>query len=305
MNIRFSALRNAVTSKAGRQILQLQKHSPVILFSAGVIGVVAAAVMASRATLKLDGVLTEHQETTAKMQFNAEHLVDYTEDMHRHDKMVLLAHTSGKITKLYAPGVAVGLLSICALTGSHIILNRRNLSLTAAYAALDRGFQSYRERVVKELGHDKDDEFKHGYEERTVAVDTKDGTTTETIRTAGPGSKSPYSRYFDEGASEWKRDAEDNRIFLQYQQNYWNDYLQAHGHVFLNQIYKALGLEPSRAGQSVGWALGEGRDNYISFGVFDRMHDYKVRDFVNLRERSILLDFNVDGPILGLISREY
>jgi hypothetical protein len=305
MNLKLSALRNAVTSKAGRQILQLQKHSPVILFGAGVVGVVTAAVLASRATLKLDGVLTEHQETAEKMRDLCEVVQGYEEKDYKHDKVVLLARTSGRIAKLYAPGVAVGLLSICALTGSHVILTRRNLSLTAAYAALDRGFQSYRERVIGELGHDKDDEFKHGYEERTVAVDTKDGTTTETIRTAGPGSRSPYSRYFDEGASEWKRDAEDNRIFLQYQQNYWNDYLQAHGHVFLNQIYKALGLEPSRAGQSVGWALGEGRDNYISFGVFDRMHDYKVRDFVNLRERSILLDFNVDGPILGLISREY
>ena len=62
----------------------------------------------------------------------------------------------------------------------------------------------------------------------------------------------------------------------------------------VKQAKDALGLERSPAGQVVGWTLdGEG-DGFISFGLYDGKN---VQDFINGREASILLDFNVDGPI--------
>ena len=48
---------NKISTKIGRQILLGRKNSPTILFAAGVVGVVATTVMASRATLKLEDVL--------------------------------------------------------------------------------------------------------------------------------------------------------------------------------------------------------------------------------------------------------
>ena len=51
-------IRNALTSKVGRQILTARKHSPAILFVAGTVGIVATVVVASRATLKSDEVLS-------------------------------------------------------------------------------------------------------------------------------------------------------------------------------------------------------------------------------------------------------
>jgi hypothetical protein len=304
MHAKIQALSNAITSRAGRQILKVQSKSPAILFAAGVVGVVGTVVLACRATLKLDDVFTEHQETQLKMEFAAENIVDYTEEMHQRDKLVLLAKTSGRIAKLYLPTVAVGLVSICALTGSHIILSRRNLGLTAAYAALDKGFRQYRERVVNELGKDKDDEFRYGFQTREVAEDTDTGVVVKTVRSYGKDEPSVYAKIFDEGCLPWEKSSESNRIFLQCQQNYFNQRLQAKGHVFLNEVYRALGIPETKAGQSVGWALGKGRDNYISFGIFEGLDDERIRAFVNGNERSVLLDFNVDGPILGVLEQE-
>ena len=62
-----------------------------------------------------------------------------------------------------------------------------------------------------------------------------------------------------------------------------------------------LGMARSKAGQVVGWIYDEKNpmgDNYVDFGIYD-LHDDAKRRFVNGYERSILLDFNVDGNILG------
>jgi hypothetical protein len=63
-----------------------------------------------------------------------------------------------------------------------------------------------------------------------------------------------------------------------------------------------LGIDRSKAGSVVGWVItkeGTG-DNFIDFGVFDGDNP-RARDFVNGREGSILLDFNVDGVIYDKI----
>ena len=64
-----------------------------------------------------------------------------------------------------------------------------------------------------------------------------------------------------------------------------------------------LGIPKTAAGQVVGWVYDEKYpvgDNFVDFGMYD-LYNEKARDFVNGRERVILLDFNVDGNILDFI----
>jgi hypothetical protein len=112
----------------------------------------------------------------------------------------------------------------------------------------------------------------------------------------GDGAPSQYAKFFDELCGPHQRDPEINRIFLQSQQAYFNQRLQVDGYVFLNDVYQALGIPKTKAGQIVGWKIGKG-DNYVDFGIFDNVANPHVREFVNGREYSILLDFNVDGVI--------
>ena len=89
-------------------------------------------------------------------------------------------------------------------------------------------------------------------------------------------------------------------LFLRTQQNYANDLLKARGHLFLNEVYSMLGIPHTSAGAIVWWTIGAGGDNYVDFGIFTR-DSQVVREFVNGYERSILLDFNVDGVIWDMI----
>ena len=43
----FSDIKDLATSKVARQVLQTQKHSPKILFAAGVVGVATTVVLAA------------------------------------------------------------------------------------------------------------------------------------------------------------------------------------------------------------------------------------------------------------------
>lgn len=302
MNIdgKLKLAKNFVTSKAGRQLLKTQKHSPVILFSAGVIGVVATTVLASKATLKLDAVISEHEKKISEAEeLLASHHDNYSATDFTKDSAVLKVRFVKDVVKLYAPAIGLGMLSIGCLTGSHVVLTRRNASLVAAYAALDKGFNEYRQRVTELVGEDKEKELRYGSESREVAVDTDKGVKIENMTTVGPNGASIYARFFDQLCPNWSPQPEYNLVFLRAQQQYANDMLHARGHIFLNEIYDMLGIERTKAGAVVGWVKGNA-DNYVDFGIFDGDNP-RARDFVNGREGAILLDFNVDGVVYDLI----
>lgn len=112
---------------------------------------------------------------------------------------------------------------------------------------------------------------------------------------------SQYARIFDETCSGWTKDAEFNRMFLLQVQHYANEKLKARGYLFLNDVYEMLGIPKSKAGQIVGWIYSEDNkngDNYVDFGIYKT--DRNAR-FVNGYEKSVLLDFNVDGAIIDKI----
>jgi hypothetical protein len=179
------------------------------------------------------------------------------------------------------------------------------VALAAAYVAVDTGFRAYRSRVVDRFGEAVDKELRYNVhsekvEEKIVDENGKEKKVKKTIDVMGPEDVSGYARFFDDGCDGWTKDPEYNLMFLKKQQRYANDKLQSQGYFFLNDVYDMLGIPRSSAGQVVGWIYDEKNpcgDNYIDFGIYDCSRE-KARDFVNGYERTILLDFNVDGPIL-------
>lgn len=298
----LNTIKNVVTRGIHTNKLIMQKNSPAIMFGTGIVGVVATTVLASKATLHLDELLVDSEFT--RHEINSMIHDDYSDKDRKRDHMVLSVQTAQKVLRLYAPTIAVGTVSILLLTRSHVMLTNRNNALVAAYAALDRGFKEYRQRVTDAYGEEKEYELRHGklmtekYSEVTM---NKDGEITTKEATQKVRSHpSVYSVYFDEASSSWSRDPEYNKIFLMAQQNYANNILHTRGHLFLNEVYYSLGLPHTKAGAVVGWVRGNG-DDFVDFGIFEGGD--RARRFVNMDERTILLDFNVDGVIYDKLGK--
>lgn len=294
-------LPDVITSKAGRSVLVTKKHSPVILFGAGVIGFGVTVILACRATLKVDEVLQEaHQKLELSKDLKHE---DYSEVARKKDIAVIRVTTAVDITKLYGPAVMVGLASVCALTGSHIVLTNRVAGLTAAYAALDRGFKEYRGRVIGELGVEKDQKFRYGTVMKEVIDEDENGHVVSAIEVADPKDDDVYGRLWDSITSKsWSDRSDYNEMRLRALQRYANDKLNHQGHLFLNEVYDMLGLSRSRAGAVVGWVRNNkrGGDNYVDFNIF-KDDAFVGERFVNGVQVGVWLDFNVDGIVYDLL----
>lgn len=280
---------------------KLSKHSPRILFVAGTVGVVAAGVLACRSTLKLSGVLHDLEIETELMEAQGREAVNdptrkYTERQFKKDQTLLYTRHAFEITKLYAPAIGLGLVSIACLTKSHTLLSSRNANLTLAYAATEKALRDYRGRVAAEFGDEKEREVYFAAEDHTIVEDTDKGPKKVTVKR--PTEVGLYARFYDEFARNWQPDAEDNRIFIVNQERWANDKLQSQGYLFLNDVYKMLGLDISPVGQQVGWTLDGTGDGFVDFHLYDEKRN---ANFINGYENSVLLDFNVDGPILDKI----
>ena len=316
--MKLTKLTNSLAKVTGRAGLTVKKYSPEILLVVGITSAVGSTILACRATLKVDEVKKTHQDKVDQINDCWEKVKDgeipldeYSEKDHKKDLTVVYTQTAVDYIKLYGPAVTLGALSIVALVGGHGIMKKRNVALVAAYKAVEEGFNAYRQRVRDEYGEDTDYMFKNGLKAETVTETEvgEDGESHKVKKTkfsAIDGSTpSVYARFFDESCRQWSKTPEYNLMFLNAQQEYFNTILISKGHVFLNEVYDALGIPRTQAGTMVGWVMrkdGKG-DNKIDFGIYNGDSE-RAGAFVNGYERSILLDFNVDGVIYDLFTSE-
>lgn len=303
----------SMTRTFNRVGMKFKKHSPEILLAAGIAGAVTSAVMACKATLKVNEVLEPSKIHVDKIHEAVEKGVteggvEYSVEDSKKDLVAVYAQTGVKLVKLYAPAVTLGALSITSILTSNNIIRKRNVALAAAYTAVDTGFKEYRGRVLDRFGKNVDRELLYNIkaqevEETVVDEKGKEKTIKTTVHVADPNATSPYAKFFDDGCKGWDKDPEYNLLTLRTAQNYANDKLRAQGYLYLNEVYDLLGIPRTKAGQVVGWVYDEKNpvgDNFVDFGIYD-LNNEKARDFVNGYERTILLDFNVDGNIWDLM----
>lgn len=302
---------NEIVSKMSRTVskigFQLKKHSPEILVVAGVAGTVVSAVMACKATTKISEILDESKDTIDSIHAvseNEEMAERYSEEDGKKDLMIVYAQTGLKLAKLYAPAVILGGLSIASILASNNILRKRNIAIAAAYTAIDKSFKEYRGRVVDRFGKDVDYELKYNIKakeiEETVVDDNgKKKKVKKTVGVVDVNEPSDYAKYFTSDNPYWEDSPEYNELFLKSRENYATDMLRASGHLSLNEVYKMLGFEGTKAGMVVGWVYDAENpigDNFVDFSI--RKVHIETDDGV---KPAYALDFNVDGNIYDMM----
>ena len=305
--------KNEIVKKAssalGKVNIKLRKHIPELLIAAGVVGTVVSTVLACKATTKLSTILDESKgniETIHKCENDKEMEERYSQEDAKKDLAIVYIQTGVKIAKLYAPAVVLGTISIAGIVASNNILRKRNVALAAAYATVDKSFKEYRSRVVERFGADVDKELRYNIKAKKIEEMIKDPESGKekksktTVNVAAP-TVDDYARFFDKTCRHYEENMNYNLMLLRSQQQLANDKLVADGFLFLSDVYDMLGITRTKMSQSVGWIYkpdgNSNGDNFVDFGVMVVKRETEDGGY----EDAILMNFNVDGPILDLI----
>ena len=277
----------SITNALGRGVLQVQKHSPLLLTVGGIAALVTAGVLAAKATLKLEETLDRGNDR-----------IEHSKATHEDGKAVTTVYVTNvvEVVKLYGPSGTLVVVGIILTLSGHRILNRRNAALVVAYKGLETAFSNYRDRVKDKYGDAVDEEFRYGL--RTNEVVGSDGKKTKEVVASEPGGGA-FLFDFGPNNENWVGNYEHNLFFLRGHQNMLNDLLRARGHVFLSEALDAVGIARTPASAVTGWIYdpkherndGVPRDDYIDFGIKDL---WDTNGY-------ILLNFNVEGTMFDKI----
>lgn len=303
-----------VTRAASKCGYKLKKASPTIMIVGAAIGGVTATVLACKATIKAQDIMTEHYAQVESIHTAKKQIEDGTVQLSEGDITTTYVQTGLKLAKVYAPAVTLGAVSLGCMFGSHHIMSKRNASLTAAYIALDKAFEEYKSRVSDRFGSRVQEELEHNI--KAVELESKSTNeqgveeTIKEYKDIAMQHTSPYTCIFDETVDTWQPDNMLNRNYLFLMEQAANKRLRTQGHLFLNDVLASLGTHggvtlKTPEGQIVGWIYDPNdptRQNHVDFGVTNYVEgDEALNSFINGGERSVMLRFNCDGPIIDKI----
>lgn len=217
----------------------LKKHSPALFTAVGIIGLGATAVLAYKSRDKVEAVIEDIEEAR-----------ELNEEI---DKVTV---AKGIAEAVYLP-VVVGIASAACLVLSHKIQNGRITAL-AGVVAVQQARNIAMESKYKEV---------HGEEayKQFVAPVTRE----EEITTDGKGKeKKTYKMVkeeLDKSIGQWYEDSSEyasddfeyNMTVIESVNANMQAKLWARGHLLLNEVRDALGLERIRNGALVGWSTGD------------------------------------------------
>ncbi len=221
-------------------------NSTTILSGVAVIGVIATAVLAVKATPKAcEAVAQAEDDKEYKRAADAEEAI-------RRDGDPLTVKETVKVAwKFYIPAGIAGCCTIACIVGSNQIGLRRNAAMLGAYTLMDRAFHEYKEEVVKQIGENKNQKI-----EEQVLHDRMDRQPISSAKVVvtGDGEQDCYDpitdRYFRSDANK-----------IRWAANEINRRILGGGEMYVDhdQFYELLGIPGCLAGEILGWNI----DNLI------------------------------------------
>jgi hypothetical protein len=217
------------------------KHSPEILTGLGIAGMVAAGILAVRATPKALILLEERKNGE-----NADALKP--------------VETVKTVWRCYLPSVLTAGAAAACLIGASSVNLRRNAALSAAFTLSESTLRAYQKRVIETVGEKK---------ERTV----RDAAAKEKIEAAPIGGREVFitkkgdTLCFDPVSGRYFKSDID---LLKRVENELNRRMRDELYISLNEFYGEIGLSGIKLGEDLGWKIDWGYiDLYFSAQLAD------------------------------------
>lgn len=237
----------------------LKHASPTLLTILSVVGVIATAVLSSKATREYDYICKESEEPMT-------------------DKEKALT-----VIKTYAPAIAVGGATILSTVGANFLNTKRIAGLTAGYAMLGKASKDFEQKARELLGNDKVDEVKTAIMRNAAADPKKKVLTNDKYK--------DYDNkilYYESFRDEFFELPKEKVIEAEYGVN---RKMAENGYVSLNTFYDLLDLTPIDLGDEIGWSYGVGAD-FMGYSWIDFKHEtYAVEDGVENPLEAIYISF--------------
>lgn len=273
MRFNFKGIGQSIARKASMAGFKIKCHSPAILVTVGIVGMVGATVLACKATPKAIAAKERCKEELdgVKQALNGEIPMEegkeYTEADAKKDTKLIYVQTLGRFVKAYGPATILGALSILSILGGFKILNGRYIATAGTLAALENRFSEYRSDVRAVVGDEKEDLiYKRAAKELVNAktVDKETGEVTESVQEAYVSNGNvnlddPYLFIFDiaNAPQTWNVSPGYNLLFLTKAEQECNDQLRVKGYITLNQVLEFLGMQPVDYGMCAGWLASD------------------------------------------------
>lgn len=245
----------AIGGVFGAVKLALIKHAPTLLVAGGTTMLVAATGVAVKKSFTyMDEDLVPYITEAAVIEADEEKDAETKKaDLTKAQKKFLV-----KTAKRYAPALGLMVAGVACIAAGHTMQMKRLAGLGAALALA--------EADKKDLLAELNDEVP---EPRTDTVDGK----TEVILAEQAGHLLPTedfrNRVFGPENKNWDPSPIVSRNFLDAVERHMNDRLRWQGHLFLNEVYSALGMPKTRLGAVMGWSRKADPDAVVLFSAYE------------------------------------
>lgn len=207
-----------------RSLKIVKSNSPEILTGLGIAGVISTSYLSVRAGMQASQTLDANEQSN---------LIDTRERVFAQFKLTW---------RSYIPPTAAGIVTIACIIGSHKASGSRTAAAVTAYTVAERAYTEYKEKVIEQIGENKERKIREEIVQEKVIADTAGGD----IVYLGKGDvlccELHTRRYF-------KSDMET----LKKAQNAINYRINQDGYVTLSELYDILDLDHTTESDYMGW----------------------------------------------------
>ncbi|MCC8049749.1 MAG: DUF6353 family protein [Clostridiales bacterium] len=229
-----------------------REASPALLIAAGTIGLVTGAVMAWKASRKVD------DEIEVAKQDKADEIEKEVEEVE-----LTPAETAKAVWKTVVPVAAIEIISVGCIIGGYTIKRHRMDAVVTAATLSASQLKLYQEKALETVGPKKEKEIKAAVSKEQLDKKFESNLSDDDIIVTGRGTQ-----LFFEPTQNCLFYSD--REFIQKCFNNLNMRMINEMYITLNELYSELGLPSTSIGDDLGWTVEDGQFEPSFDAIFTR-----------------------------------